>query len=172
MIIFNKHLSNRGHPGPFELLDRINIYELASMSRGQAEGPGAGKSPETVVVGKRFKILVRGDGTTGKCYSLRILPNIVSDLEAGFLSRENELAKQLKKDWRTAYLSNEDKALCSWVEKLTLTPGNMNKKDVEKLENVGFSQSAISDAAEVVGYFNYINRIADGLGVDLEDEIK
>ena len=95
MIIFNKHLSNRGHPGPFELLDRINIYELASMSRGQAEGPGAGKSPETVVVGKRFKILVRGDGTTGKCYSLRILPNIVSDLEAGFLSSENELAKQL-----------------------------------------------------------------------------
>ena len=95
MIIFNKHLSSHGHPGPFELLDRINIYELASMSRGQAEGPGTGKSPETVVVGKRFKILVRGDGTTGKCYSLRILPNIVSDLEAGFLSRENELAKQL-----------------------------------------------------------------------------
>ena len=95
MIIFNKHLSSHGHPGPFELLDRINIYELASMSRGQAEGPGTGKSPETVVVGKRFKILVRGDGTPGKCYSLRILPNIVSDLEAGFLSSENELAKQL-----------------------------------------------------------------------------
>ena len=95
MIIFNKHLSSHGHPGPFELLDRINIYELASMSRGQAEGPGTGKSPETVVVGKRFKMLVRGDGTTGKCYNLRILPNIVSDLEAGFLSRENELAKQL-----------------------------------------------------------------------------
>ena len=95
MIIFNKHLSNRGHPGPFALLDRINIYALASMSRGQAEGPGTGKSPETVVVGKRFKILVREDGTTSKCYNLRILPNIVSDLEAGFLSRENELAKQL-----------------------------------------------------------------------------
>ena len=39
----------------------------------------------------------------------------------------------------------------------------MNKKDVEKLEGVGFSQSAISDAAQVVGYFNYINRIADGV---------
>ena len=95
MIIFNKHLSSHGHPEPFELPGRINIYQLASMSRGQTEGPGKGKSPETVVVGKRFKILVRGDGTTGKCYSLRILPNIVSDLEAGFLSRENELAKQL-----------------------------------------------------------------------------
>ena len=95
MIIFNKHLSSQGHPEPFELLGRINIYQLASMSRGQAEGPGTGKSPETVVVGKRFKMLVREDGTTSKCYSLRILPNIVSDLEAGFLSRENELAKQL-----------------------------------------------------------------------------
>ena len=95
MIIFNKHLSSHGHPEPFELPGRINIYQLASMSRGQAEGPGTGKSPETVVVGKRFKMLVREDGTTSKCYSLRILPNIVSDLEAGFLSRENELAKQL-----------------------------------------------------------------------------
>ena len=95
MIIFNKHLSSHGHPEPFALPGRINIYQLASMSRGQAEGPGAAKSPETVVVGKRFKILVREDGTTSKCYNLRILPNIVSDLEAGFLSRENDLAKQL-----------------------------------------------------------------------------
>ena len=95
MIIFNKHLSSHGHPEPFELPGRINIYQLASMSRGQADGLGTGKSPETVVVGKRFKILVREDGTTSKCYNLRILPNIVSDLEAGFLSRENELAKQL-----------------------------------------------------------------------------
>ena len=38
---------------------------------------------------------VREDGTTSKCYNSRILPNIVSDLEAGFLSRENELEKQL-----------------------------------------------------------------------------
>ncbi len=95
MIIFNKHLSSHGRPEPFELPGRINIYQLASMSRGQAEGPGTAKSPETVVVGKRFKMLVRECGTTSKCYNLRILPNIVSDLEAGFLSRENKLAKQL-----------------------------------------------------------------------------
>ncbi len=48
----------------------------------------------------------------------------------------------------------------------------MKYKDVKTLENIGFSQSAISDAAQVVGYFNYINRIADGLGVDLEEEMK
>jgi len=40
------------------------------------------------------------------------------------------------------------------------------------LEDEGLSQDTISDAAQVVGYFNYINRIADGLGVDLEPEMK
>ncbi|MDD9879184.1 MAG: hypothetical protein OXT08_00080 [Candidatus Marinimicrobia bacterium] len=47
----------------------------------------------------------------------------------------------------------------------------MSKMDIHKLENMGFSQSAISDAAQVVGFFNYINRIAEGLGVDLEPEM-
>ena len=85
---------------------------------------------------------------------------------------DQDLAEQLKKDWRAVHLSADDKALCSWAEKLTLTPGNMNNKDVEKLEGVGFSQSAISDSAQVASYFNYINRIADGLGVDLEDDME
>ncbi len=56
--------------------------------------------------------------------------------------------------------------------KLTLTPAKMVKSDVRDLEAFGFSQNAISDAAQVISYFNYINRIADGLGVDLEPEMK
>jgi len=56
--------------------------------------------------------------------------------------------------------------------KLTLTPAEMLESDVRGLETFGFSQNAISDAAQVIGYFNYINRVADGLGVDLEPEMK
>jgi len=48
----------------------------------------------------------------------------------------------------------------------------MLESDVRGLETFGFSQNAISDAAQVIGYFNYINRVADGLGVDLEPEMK
>ena len=44
----------------------------------------------------------------------------------------------------------------------------MKKDDVEGLRSKGFSDAAIHDAAQVTGYFNYINRIADGLGVDEE----
>ena len=69
-------------------------------------------------------------------------------------------------------MSNADKALCEWAEKLTMTPGKMAKTNVKDLEASGFSQEAISDTAQVVGYFNYINRIADGLGVDLEPDMK
>ncbi len=78
----------------------------------------------------------------------------------------------MKHDWRTTDLSEADKALCAWAEKLTKTPGDMAKTDVQELEAAGFSQEAISDAAQVVSYFNYINRIADGLGVDLEPEME
>ena len=62
--------------------------------------------------------------------------------------------------------------MCQWAEKLTKTPGEMSKSDITILEEAGLSQDAFSDAAQVVGYFNYINRIADGLGGDLEPEMK
>jgi alkylhydroperoxidase family enzyme len=48
----------------------------------------------------------------------------------------------------------------------------MVESDVRDLETLSFSQNAISDAAQVISYFNYINRIADGLGVDLEPEME
>ena len=82
------------------------------------------------------------------------------------------MAEQLKKDWEKADLSAKDKVLCAWAEKLTLTPGDMTKSDIDALTGTGFSENAISDTAQVVSYFNYINRIAEGLGVDLEDEMK
>lgn len=82
------------------------------------------------------------------------------------------MADQLKRDWRSAELDESDRALCEWAEKLTQSPDKMTRADVEGLQQQGFSQPAISDAAQVIGYFNYINRIADGLGVDLEPEME
>jgi uncharacterized peroxidase-related enzyme len=80
------------------------------------------------------------------------------------------LAAHLKHDWRSARLSAADQALCAWAEKLTLKVDSMGPEDVRELENQGFSQVAISDAAQVIAYFNYINRIAEGLGVDPEKD--
>ena len=62
-----------------------------------------------------------------------------------------------------------DRALCDHALKLTQSPSSMTKADVDRLRDVGLSDRAITDATQVIAYFNYINRIAEGLGVDLEE---
>ncbi len=61
-----------------------------------------------------------------------------------------------------------DRVLCDYAVKLTLTPGAMNEADVETLRDHGFDDAAITVAVQVIGYFNYINRVADALEVDDE----
>ncbi len=58
--------------------------------------------------------------------------------------------------------------MLSYAEKLTRTPSAMAQDDVEKLKNVGFSNAAILDICQVAAYFAFVNRLADGLGVELE----
>ena len=62
-------------------------------------------------------------------------------------------------------------AVLDFAVKLTQTPGDMKPSDVETLRQQGFTDLAIHDVVQVASYFNYINRIADGLGVDLEPEM-
>ena len=52
--------------------------------------------------------------------------------------------------------------------KLTVTPSAVSDADVEALRTVGFSDRDILDIVEVVGYYAYANRVADGLGLELE----
>ncbi len=58
--------------------------------------------------------------------------------------------------------------MLTYVEKLTRTPSDMERSDVEALRSVGFSDRDILDIATVTAYYAYVNRIADGLGVQLE----
>ena len=52
---------------------------------------------------------------------------------------------------------------------LTRTPSAIVAADVERLRAVGFGEAAILDICQVTSYYNYVNRLADGLGVELED---
>lgn len=61
------------------------------------------------------------------------------------------------------------RVLCEYAVKLTLTPWEMREADVEGLRAAGFDDRAIVDGNQVVAYYNYVNRIADGLGVELEE---
>lgn len=75
-------------------------------------------------------------------------------------------------DWRQAPLAAADQALCAYAVKLTATPSAMTAADVAALRAHGFSDRAIHDATQVIAYFNYINRIADALDVELETFVR
>ena len=82
------------------------------------------------------------------------------------------MAEQLIVDYRNADLSDRQRALCDFAVKLTLAPADMTAADIERLRRQGLDDPQITIATQVIGYFNYINRIADGLGVDEEDWMK
>ena len=67
-----------------------------------------------------------------------------------------------------AHLSAPDRALVDFADKLTRTPAAITVGDIESLRTAGFDDRAIHDACAIVSYFAFVNRIADGLGVELE----
>ncbi|MEM8712353.1 MAG: hypothetical protein AAGG01_15485 [Planctomycetota bacterium] len=77
----------------------------------------------------------------------------------------------IRTGWRAfGRLDPQDAALAGYAEKLTRTPADMREEDVEALRAVGLDDVAIHDAIQVISYFNYINRIADAIDVELEPE--
>ncbi len=77
----------------------------------------------------------------------------------------------IKTDYRRADLSAVNRALLDFAVKLTLEPSSVGRADIGNLRRKGLEDSTIHDAVQVVALFNYYNRLADGLGVDLEPDM-
>ena len=87
-------------------------------------------------------------------------------------SKDDATAEHLIWDYRKADLSDVDRKLCDYAVKLTISPGKTSADDVQILRDAGVTDEQVTIAAQVIGYFNYINRIAEGLGVENEDWMK
>ena len=75
----------------------------------------------------------------------------------------------IEADYRTAGLDTKRLAMLSYVDKLTRAPGRMTRDDVEALRTAGFDDRDVLQIVEVAAYYAYANRVADGLGVELEE---
>ena len=75
------------------------------------------------------------------------------------------------RDWKTAPLEPPERALCELAEKLTQEPAAMRPGDLDRLREQGFEDRAIHDAVQIIGYFNLMTRVAEGLGVEPESFI-
>jgi uncharacterized peroxidase-related enzyme len=84
------------------------------------------------------------------------------------LLKDDELLAAVEADWRAAPLSDARHAMLTYASKLTVSPGEVVETDVAALRDAGFSDRDILDICEVVAYYAYANRIADGLGIPIE----
>lgn len=72
----------------------------------------------------------------------------------------------IQANYRSVDLGPATGALLGFADKLTRDPQGMTRGDVESLRTQGFSDADVVDAAQLVGYFNYSNRVMDSLGID------
>ena len=85
------------------------------------------------------------------------------------MTLDEELASALRRDWRSANLNEADRAMLGYVEKITKDPVSIGRADLDALRAVGFDDTAILQVNLIASWFNYINRVADGLGVGRDE---
>jgi uncharacterized peroxidase-related enzyme len=73
-------------------------------------------------------------------------------------------------DYREAALEPKVRALCDFAVKVTVESARVSPADIDVLRAHGWSDGAVHDALQVIAYFNYINRIADAVGIENEPE--
>lgn len=96
------------------------------------------------------------------------MPGEVQDAEEA-----DAWVEQVARDWRGAeQLSEAERALCEFAERLSQDPSAMGEADVQELRAQGWEDRAIHDATQIIAYFNYINRVAEALGVEPEDFVR
>jgi uncharacterized peroxidase-related enzyme len=78
------------------------------------------------------------------------------------------LVEALEKDYTTAPISPQDRVMLDYVVKLTKDATKVWKDDIERLRSVGFDDRGILQITLIASWFNYINRVADSLGVGRE----
>jgi uncharacterized peroxidase-related enzyme len=78
---------------------------------------------------------------------------------------DEELVKALQDDYKTAPVSEQDRAMLDYVAQLTRDATRLGRQDHDRLRAVGFDDRGILQITLIASWFNYINRVADALGV-------
>ena len=84
------------------------------------------------------------------------------------MTLDKALVEALEKDYTTAPISSQDRVMLDYVVKVTKDATKVWKDDMERLRSVGFDDRGILQITLIAAWFNYINRVADALGVGRE----
>ena len=81
------------------------------------------------------------------------------------MTLDEELVEAIREDYRQAPIAEEDKVMLGYVEQLTRDATRIGRADHERLRAAGFDDRGILQITLIASWFNYINRVADALGV-------
>ena len=79
------------------------------------------------------------------------------------------LVEALEKDYTTAPITAQERVMLDYVVKLTRDATKVSKNDHARLRAAGFDDKAVLQITLIAAWFNYINRVADALGVGREE---
>jgi len=82
---------------------------------------------------------------------------------------DSEMVKALEEDYKTAPISEQDRVMLDYVVQVTKDATRISPADHERLRAVGFDDKGILQITLIASWFNYINRVADALGVGRPD---
>lgn len=85
------------------------------------------------------------------------------------MTLDESMVDALKRDYSTAPISEQDRVMLDYVVKLTKDATKCSPQDHEKLRAVGFDDKGILQITLIAAWFNYINRVADALGVGRDE---
>ena len=78
---------------------------------------------------------------------------------------DNDLIAALREDYRSAPITEAERVMCDYVVQLTKDATKIHAGVLDSLRNVGFDDTAILQITLIASWFNYINRVADALGI-------
>jgi len=82
---------------------------------------------------------------------------------------DDSLIAALRHDYRTAPITEQERVMCDYVVKVTRDAVQCSPADLDQLRAVGFDDKGIVQITLIASWFNYINRVADALGVGREN---
>ena len=85
-------------------------------------------------------------------------------------ARADEIEQALQNDSPQTVFEGAELALMQYARKLTVNPAEMIEEDVQQLRGAGLNDGEILEANQIIGYFNYVNRLLNGLGVTTDGD--
>ena len=85
------------------------------------------------------------------------------------MTLDSEMVQALEEDYKTAPISEQDRVMLDYVVQVTKDATRISPADHERLRAVGFDDKGILQITLIASWFNYINRVADALGVGRPD---